>query len=218
MDDLRETLPAMQRLALAYAPRSARDATLALLALDTRLAGVLRGASEPMLAQIRLAWWRDMLGRKAEERPSGEPLVALLALWGDEAAGLVALIDGWEALTEPELLDAGAMRGFCGGRGTAWAALARAVGCPSAQEAARSAGEGWALVDLAARLSAPEERDMASRLIAQHDWRPVALPRALRPLAVLHGIAARAAKRGGPIGEAGRSVVLSAMRIGLFGR
>ncbi len=69
MDDLAETLPTMHRLALAYAPGRTRLAWLALLALDSRLAGVLRSASEPMLAQIRLAWWRDMLARSEADRP-----------------------------------------------------------------------------------------------------------------------------------------------------
>lgn len=214
MDDLRETLPAIQRLALAYAPARTRDATLALLALDGRLAGVLRSASEPMLAQIRLAWWRDILGREAAERPSGEPLVALLEPWGREAGELVALVDGWEQLVEIESFGPGEMRAFCRGRGAAWAGLARVAGCHEMQDAARAAGEGWALADLASRLSASAERDVAARLVCEHDWRAIALPRALRPLAILHGLARRSRGRSAPDGRA----LLIAMRIGLFGR
>jgi hypothetical protein len=47
------------------ATRVRGTATLALLALDARLAAILRGRREPIAAQLRLAWWREMLdGRR----------------------------------------------------------------------------------------------------------------------------------------------------------
>lgn len=218
MDDLRETLATMQRLALAYAPRRARRTTLALLALDSRLAAILRGSSEPMLAQIRLAWWRDMLAREEADRPRGEPLLAMFADWGDDAASLIALVDGWEHLVQSEPLDGDAMGAFYQGRGAACAALARVAGCPGAQENARHAGQGWGLSDLAGRLTDPAERETAARLVAMHDWKRIALPRALRPLSILHSLAASAARSGRQVEESGPGKLLLAMRIGLFGR
>jgi len=216
MEYLRETLPAMHRLALAYAPKSAREPTLALLALDTRLAAVLRGSSEPVLTQIRLSWWRDMLARDPGDLPSGEPLLAATACWGDDISALIALVDGWEHLVEPDKLGEDAMRAFCEGRGAAWAGLARLAGCPQAQDAARRAGEGWALMDLAARLSDPVEKEAAARLVDEAHWRRIALPRALRPLAILHGLAVDAAGRRQSASDAGS--LMRAVRIGLFGR
>ena len=56
--ELLDTLAPMHRLALAYAPAEARPAWAGLLALDARLAGVVRAAREPVLGQLRLAWWR----------------------------------------------------------------------------------------------------------------------------------------------------------------
>jgi phytoene synthase len=53
--------------------------------LDVRLAGVVRGAREPMLGQLKLAWWRDRLGGDPESWPKGEPLLASLKAWGAEA-------------------------------------------------------------------------------------------------------------------------------------
>ena len=53
-----------------------------------------------MLAQIRLAWWREMFGRPASDWPAGEPLLAQLAAWDAERAGLAALADGWEAMSK----------------------------------------------------------------------------------------------------------------------
>jgi phytoene synthase len=49
---LLEALPTAQRLALSYAPPSARPATLALLALDARLGAAVRQRGEPVLATL----------------------------------------------------------------------------------------------------------------------------------------------------------------------
>ena len=88
------------RLALAWAPRHARPATLALFALDTRLAGFLRRATEPLPVQMRLAWWRDTLGAPPSAWPRGDPLLDELRTWA-APEGLVALVDGWEGLLAP---------------------------------------------------------------------------------------------------------------------
>ena len=72
-------LPAPQSLAIAYAPAAVRPQLRWLLLLDLRLQGILAKVQEPLIAQIRLAWWRDMLGKVPEERPKGEPLLARLA-------------------------------------------------------------------------------------------------------------------------------------------
>lgn len=218
MDDLLQTLPPLHRLALAYAPAKAHRATLTLLALDSRLAEVVRNASEPMLAQIRLAWWRDMLGREASDRPQGEPLLELFDVWRGEEPALVALVDGWEELATDEAIDDQAMHAFCSGRGQAFAALARVLGCGNASQAAGRAGEGWSLADLASRLSGSGERDAAIRLVREQGWQRIALPRALRPLAVLYGLGASAGREGSAMPPPSLSTLLLAMRIGLLGR
>jgi phytoene synthase len=218
MAELLESLPVLHRLALAYAPGGMRQATLALLALDARLAETVRSASEPMLAQIRLAWWRDMLARDAADRPAGEPLLAALGPWQGHEAALSALVDGWEELVGLEPLSEQAMRGFCAGRGAAFAALAGIGGHLGAADKARAAGEGWALADLAARLDDAGEREAALSLLRAHDWRRIALPRDLRPIAVLHGLAARDARAGRGFAQPSPGMLLAALRIGLFGR
>ena len=86
IEDAVSSLPLPQRLALSYAPRASRNAFAGLLALDTRFAGIVRHAREPMLAQMRLAWWRDVLAKPAAEWPTGEPLLALLAEWQGESS------------------------------------------------------------------------------------------------------------------------------------
>ena len=95
---LAETLPLPQRLALTYARRDTRASTLALLALEQRLAAILRSGGEPTLAQIKLAWWRERLGEGPAKWPDGEPLLALLRDFPGGTAQLRPVVDGWEVL------------------------------------------------------------------------------------------------------------------------
>src|ERR1700741_297330 len=97
-DSLLGALPPLHRLALAYAAGDARLPTLALLALDTRLAGIVRNSHEPSLAQLRLAWWREQLQVEAADWPRGEPLLAALKSWQGGHLSLVELVNGWEYL------------------------------------------------------------------------------------------------------------------------
>jgi len=203
-----------RRLALAYANSATRLPLLGLMTLDARLAEQVRAAREPLPAQLRLAWWRDELAKPAGQT-RGEPLLDLLEGWGAHRPALAVLCDGWEELLGEAPLSNGALARFAGARGAACAALAIAIGEPSAQEAAARAGQGWALAELAGRLGNPEERDTAQVLCAGHDWRRPVLPRALRPLLVLHGLAARGWRRGQLLGDP--SGIIVAARLGLLG-
>lgn len=214
-DLLMPALPQTMRLALAYAPASARLPTLALLALDQRLAGLLRHSREPMMAQIRLAWWRETLDRDAAEWPEGEPLLAALRSWNGEHRALVALVNGWEALTGEAPLAPEALEEMVDGRAAAFAGLARALGREGEVEAARALGRGWALADLATKLNHPGESVVVRRLAQAEPGRAAKVSRVLRPLAVLEGLA-----RDNLASEGRNSArtVLKAMRIGLLGR
>lgn len=88
-----------EMLAIAYTPKVTRADFRWLLLLDHRLREVVERAREPMIAQLRLAWWRDVLGKTASERPKGEPLLAALGELGNgEALATVArnLVDAYE--------------------------------------------------------------------------------------------------------------------------
>lgn len=210
---LPETLPILQRLALAYASGAARTPMLALLALDTRLAGIVRSSREPMLAQLRLAWWREQLGSDAAARPEGEPLLAALHSWNGRHGTLLPLVDGWEAMTGPAPLDGVVFEQLAEARAEAFASLAG-----DAAATALRFGRNWALADLAARLSHPEERATALALARRQDWRSAHLPRAMRPLAVLHGLAARSLRRGRNMDRITPLDLVAALRIGVLGR
>ena len=75
---LNKELDPLHRLILAYAKPADSSRYALLFALDSRFAQIIRSTSEPLIGQMRLTWWRDILTKPAEERPAGEPLVELL--------------------------------------------------------------------------------------------------------------------------------------------
>ena len=77
------------------------------------------------------------------------------------------------------------------------------------------AGHDWALADLAQGLSDPSEIAMARGILRGRDRSRADLPRDLRPLTVLHGLARR--KQGASSLLNGPIDGLVAIRLGLFG-
>lgn len=218
-DILLATLPDIERLALAYAPREARLPTLALFALDARLAGLLRHSSEPMLAQLRLAWWRESLAADPVSWPQGEPLLSALKSWNGAQSQLPKLVDGWEALTGPAPLMSAPLNAMADGRAAACAALASALGQGREADAAFALGRRWALADLAMRLGNEQERSIAQGLAFEaFDGPSFHVSRTLRPLAVLAALAQRRAVAGNDDAARSPAALLQALRIGLLGR
>lgn len=211
--DRHADLPELSQLAVAYAPPAAKRQTAAMLALDERLATILRKKREPMLAQLRLAWWRDRLNEPSAQWPVGDAVLDSLRQWKEPAA-LVPMVDGWEVLVADQV-DRATLARFAAGRAAGFAALASELGQPA--EPARSAGRVWALADLVANLSNPQERELAIALARESGPAPT-LPRNLRPLAMLAGLGWRAVKAGGGPLLAGRGAALTALRVGLLGR
>lgn len=119
------------------------------MALDNACAQIARQVREPIMVQIRLAWWRD--GLRAETLTSEHSAPDLLALracdgFAEARDGLARLVDGWEELIlggdggARNMLDA-----YAAGRGSGlFAALA-----PEGAARSAAAGEVWALWDLA---------------------------------------------------------------------
>ncbi|QZH74709.1 MAG: hypothetical protein JY451_13775 [Erythrobacter sp.] len=209
--DLIETLPLPHRLALSYAPRRARTPVLALMALEARLSAVLRQKGEAIIAQMKLAWWRDRFGEPAEQWPRGEPLLELLREWPGNREVLSGLVDGWEVLLG-EQLDRRTIQEFASARAAAWA------------EAGNSAADTlvacqYALADLALHLEPGPEREDATALLAESRGRGFpACSRNLRPLAVLRALGLRALDRGNTELLDGPAAMLLALRVGITGR
>ena len=195
---LESTLSPEVRLALAYAPAAERPTQLAAFALDAKLAGIVGNVREVILAQIKFAWWRERLAEAPAARPQGEPILAALATWRAPAAPLLALIDGWEAMLDPDEPNFAAL---AEGRAALGRGLAEQAGAADAGDSAAAALRGWSLA--------------AS---GQSDRQPgrVSLPRSLRALAVLHGLARRRSGKA-PLLD-GPLALAAAMRIGMVGR
>lgn len=165
-------------LALSYAPTDRRAALAALFALDTALGQVLRTTREPMVGQMRLAWWREALARLDTAPPPAEPVLQALAsevlTLGATGQSLAAMVDGWEpllgSLDDRAIADHGLRRGKI---------LFEQAGAllGTANDPLGEAGQGWALADLARHLSDPElatcARDAALPLLmraGRHRW------------------------------------------------
>ncbi|MCE2730000.1 squalene/phytoene synthase family protein [Sphingorhabdus sp.] len=100
MNGIPPQLPPPANLAVAYTPVAFRPAFTLLLQLDMRFADIVRKAREPMIAQIKLAWWRDAFATEPALRPKGEPLLQALGAYGDVISSLALqdLVSAWELL------------------------------------------------------------------------------------------------------------------------
>lgn len=162
-------IDAERRLVLTYAPTPAAAAALAaLLALDDKLAETLRTTSEPMLGQIRLQWWHDALVRLDTAPPPPEPVLQGVArdvlIDGVTGAEVAGIVDGWQLLLQTDL-DAAALNEY-GERGARMFVLAGRVAGADRGDPLALAGTGWALSDLAGKLSDVAE-SAAAGAIAQ---------------------------------------------------
>jgi len=61
------------------APRRARPSLRVVFALDARLGGIMPAAREPLLGQIKLAWWREQLLALTGATTPAEPLLGALS-------------------------------------------------------------------------------------------------------------------------------------------
>jgi len=159
-------------LAFSYAPDRSRAALEALFALDTALGNILRTTSEPLVGQMRLAWWREALQSLDTSGAPAEPvlqsLTALALPLGIAGAALGAMVDGWEPLLGDSGL--GSIEDHARLRGRALFAMAGVALDAAEGDPVGEAGEGWALADLAANLSDPalasQARERAAAMLA----------------------------------------------------
>ena len=179
MNDTASQLAPPANLAVAYTPVAFRPAFSLLLQLDVRFADIVRKAREPMIAQIKLAWWRDAFATEPALRPKGEPLLQALGACGDVIApsALEGLVSAWELLLGEDEWAAEDVEAHAALRGRAifgsYAAWA-GEGCDIS-----SLSHQWALDGLRA--------EFPSKFVAFSNQPLPALPkgRKLRPLSIL---------------------------------
>jgi phytoene synthase len=142
-------------LSILWAPADARPALIALHAHDLEQQRVVAEAREPMLAEIRLAWWREQLELLSAGKPA-PPQPILRALRDDARArgadltDLTRLEEGFLPLLTEGPLDALAMAQARGGplfRAAATVIEGHPLSNPQAA-AATAAGTRWALARL----------------------------------------------------------------------
>ena len=210
-----------RRLALAYVPAPHRAAIETLWRLDVTLGSVLVTGREPLVSQIRLAWWREALEKLDRERPPAEPMLEAVATnllpAGVSGAELAAMEEGWGVLLSPEPLGSEELDLYARLRGEKlFFYSARLLGAES--EASPAAGQMWALVDLARRSADPDEARAALRAARE---RPATArwPHDLRPLGMLAALARRDAERALPLEPQGSPArMLRMLRHRLTGR
>jgi phytoene synthase len=146
-----------EKLAVAYARPDLRASWSLLLEFDHRMMAIALKGQEPLLKQMRYAWWREQMNRAAADRPKGEPLLAKFSRLTDarqvEAAALT-LIDAWEAFVADDGACETAMQKYAELRADAlFAQYARWVGSDVA--AAAELGRVWALASLSSSIPPP---------------------------------------------------------------
>ena len=201
-------------LAAAYAGKSRDDLRL-LFAFDQALGRLVATAREPVLGQMKLAWWRESLSDEAANAASREPLITAVRQLG-MANHLVAMVNGWEAVLGELPLEIEALEAFADGRGASLFAAAMQLYGSKPDDQSTRAGRAWALADFAFHCSDAETSRRALALAGRMiDTK--GLPRPLGILAVLaHSDIARGQKRRWPPGSPKR--MLRAFAFGVLGR
>jgi phytoene synthase len=88
-----------------FAPAQKRESLALLYLFNHELARAREVASEPVLAMIRLNWWREVVAGTAKAHEIATPLTAALNSGIFERADLASLITAREQETEPEIPD-----------------------------------------------------------------------------------------------------------------
>jgi phytoene synthase len=176
-----------RRLALAYIPAAVRPAVAALWRLDVAFAAILATGTQPIISQMRLAWWREALERLDNAPPPAEPVLQALAahvLPNVTGVELAAMEEGWLMLLSDDALTADELHRYAAKRGgLIFVYTARLLGDPDFPVA--RAGEAWALADLI-RHSRRVDEVKTPAPAPKTKW-----PRPLRPLGMLAMLARR---------------------------
>ena len=207
-----------ERLAVEYCAKELRPALTAFFAFDARLGQIASKTTEPALGQMRLAWWRDMLGQPVDDRPKGDIVLEAVSLhWAGLEASLIEAVDAWEVLIATEKLSAQDIELFAKGRARPIVRIGYQVMDKNVKNIQHMA-ELWALADIAHRVSDEDERATILRIASERLQHTGPITKSLRGIAVLHALARRSLERGGRPMLDGRGAALTALRVGLIGR
>lgn len=112
-------------LTALFAPPNRREALFALYAFNHELARAREVASQPILALIRLQWWREVVDGADKRHEVADPLRAAIAAGLLDRAGLLAMIAARETEADEAVPNLESWRGYVEG---AYGGLAGAAG------------------------------------------------------------------------------------------
>jgi phytoene synthase len=168
-------------LTALFAPADKRDALLTLYAFNHELARAREVASEPMLALIRLQWWREVVEGTRKRHDVATPLSDAIATGQLVPSDLLELIEAREVEAEPAIETLDAWRAWLrAGAGGLAVAAARLLGCPD-PERARPLGAAYGVsgvVRTVRPLAARGRCLLPADLLARHGLSPEAVTQA----------------------------------------
>lgn len=180
----------------------ARADVMAIYAFDHELARAPRVASNPLMGEIRLAWWREVLdevfeGRHVRHHPTAQALAEVARRRGLPRPPLEAMIDGRYRELDPEPLSAADALALARDSAGSAAALAALILDSDADgTAATTGGAAWGLARLIGAGKAPAARlDLAPARTAARKLSVPAFP------AVLHAALASPRAQGRTISD-----------------
>ncbi len=135
-------------LTALFAPAKQRETLFVLYAFNHELARARAVVSEPMLALIRLHWWREVVEGARRRHEVAEPLGAALDAGTLDRNDLATMIDAREVEAEPAIPTFDAWRDYLmGSAGALAVAAGRLLGAPS-PEGLRDAGAAYGAASL----------------------------------------------------------------------
>ena len=190
---------------------AARADLITLYAYDHELARAPRVASEPLLGEIRLTWWREVLDEIFEDRPVRRQPIALALADVVRRRQLLrepleAMIDGrYRELERAPMSRDEAIDWADATAGQAAAAAARLLDPAQDTAAVRAAGQAWALGLLEREGGGPHLTEAV--VLALRDARAAPVSPAAFP-AVAHAAFARAYAKRRDLSELGKRLRL----------
>jgi len=144
-------------LAARLAPRAARRDLIALAAFMGEMARIVATAREPLVGEMRLQWWRDVLSAARSDEATGNPIADALretiAGRALPAEPFLTLLDARSRVLEPGSVAQGAAldQYLDETEGAAFRLAARILGAPTGEAASEllfAAGQAYGRVQL----------------------------------------------------------------------
>jgi NADH dehydrogenase [ubiquinone] 1 alpha subcomplex assembly factor 6 len=146
-------------LTALFAPSAIREKLLTLYAFNAEVARIRETVTEPMIGQMRLQWWRDVITAVSEGKgapkghPVAEPLAVLVESQTLSLGNFLSLLEAREQdMSEDPPKTMGELVGYCRGSSASLSRLAlevMEVKDASTLESAESVATAWALTGIA---------------------------------------------------------------------